>query len=51
MEMKYILADTAFAIGVLAGTMFTGASEREIDRLERGLVYSIAASPWLRKET
>lgn len=49
--MKYILADTAFAIGVLAGAMFNGASEREIDRLERGLAYAIAASPCLHKET
>jgi hypothetical protein len=38
--MKWDLADAAFAIGVLAGAIFTEAPEREINRLERGLVHA-----------
>lgn len=39
-ELKLSMAETAFAIGVLAGAIFHGASGREIDRLERGLVHA-----------
>jgi hypothetical protein len=35
--LKAGLADTGFAIGVLFGAMLYGASEQEIDKLERGL--------------
>ncbi len=43
--MKWTLADAAYSIGVLAGAIFTGAPEKEIDRLERGLVYSASLRP------
>ena len=43
--MKWALADTSFAIGVLAGAIFTSADPRQIDRLERGLCHAIAARP------
>lgn len=42
-EMKWAVADASFGIGVLAGAIFTGAPEKEIDRLERGLVYAAGA--------
>jgi hypothetical protein len=35
--LRWETAETSFQIGVLAGAMFSGASDREIDRLERGL--------------
>lgn len=44
MELKMTLAEVAFAIGVFAGSLFSGlASQREIDRLERGLVWAITS--------
>lgn len=43
------LADTGFAIGVLAGFMFHGASEAEIDRLERGFIHANARRWWYRE--
>ena len=39
-EMRRNLAETTFAVGVLFGAMVHGASDREIDRLERGLVHA-----------
>ena len=42
-EMKCMMADGAFAIGVLAGAIFTGADPRIIDRLERGLCHAISS--------
>ena len=44
--MKWALADTAFAIGVLAGAIFSGAKPRKIDRLERGLAHATASRHW-----
>ena len=43
--LKWTLADTSFAIGVLAGAIFTGASAREIDKLERGLLHATLSRP------
>jgi hypothetical protein len=43
--MKWALADASFAIGVLAGAIFTTADPQQIDRLERGLCHAIAARP------
>jgi hypothetical protein len=40
-DLKMHTAETAFKIGVLAGQIFSGASDREIDRLERGLAFSL----------
>lgn len=43
-EMKFCLAEIAFAIGTLAGSVFPGtASRAEIDRLERGLVWAVTS--------
>lgn len=43
-EIKEALAEVAFAIGVLAGSVFPGtASKQEIDRLERGLVWAVTS--------
>ena len=39
-DFKWHATETAFQIGVLAGVIFTGASDREIDRLERGLFHA-----------
>ena len=49
-NLKWNTADTAFAIGVLAGSIFAGASKREIDRMERGLVHATASRRWQCKE-
>lgn len=43
---RFPLAATAFAIGVFAGRVFQGASKREIDKMEWGLVHAIISSPW-----
>ena len=43
-------AETAYQIGVLAGPMFSGASDREIDRLERGLIHAIVSRSWRCKD-
>lgn len=39
-KMGWLLADLSFATGVLAGAMFTGASEQEVNRLERGILHA-----------
>jgi hypothetical protein len=39
-NLRMDTADTAFQIGILAGAIFSGASDREIDRLERGLIHA-----------
>ena len=49
-RLKIETADTAFQIGVLAGAIFAGCSDREIDRLERGLVHATVSRPWRVKE-
>ncbi len=36
----------AFQLGMFAGFIFSGASEKEIDRLERALVHATAARHW-----
>jgi hypothetical protein len=45
------LADTGFALGVLFGAMVQGASEQEIDRLDRGFIHSNARRWWYREGT
>lgn len=45
-ELKLSLAETAFAVGVLAGAMFHGASKLEVDKLERGLVHATTSRHW-----
>ena len=42
-DLKMHTAETTFKIGVLAGAMFSGASDRDIDRLERGLAFSLTS--------
>jgi hypothetical protein len=49
-DLKWKTAETAFQIGVLAGAMFSGASDREIDRLERGLIHATVSRGWRCKE-
>jgi hypothetical protein len=36
-------AESGFKNGVLAGAIFAGASDCEIDRLERGLAFSLVS--------
>lgn len=43
MRLRESLAEIAFAVGVLAGSVFQGADPKEIDRLEKGLVKAVAA--------
>jgi hypothetical protein len=43
-------AETAFQIGVLAGAIFSGASDREIERLERGLIHATVSRGWRCKD-
>jgi hypothetical protein len=45
-NLRVDMAQAAFAIGVLAGAVFHGASEREIDRLERGLIHATCSRHW-----
>ena len=49
-NLKMETAETAFQIGVMAGAMFAGCSEREIDRLERGLIHAIVSRSWRCKD-
>ena|SRR5687767_12649310 len=49
-NLRMDTAETAFQIGVMWGAMATGASDREIDRLERGLIHATAAKPWRCKD-
>ncbi|MDP2601887.1 MAG: hypothetical protein Q8S00_04760 [Deltaproteobacteria bacterium] len=49
-HLKWYTADAGFMIGVLAGAIFAGASQREIDRMERGLVHATASRRWQCKE-
>ena len=49
-ELKWRTAETSFHIGVLAGAMFAGCPDREIDRLERGLIHAIVSRGWRFKE-
>jgi hypothetical protein len=49
-EMRRNLAEAAFAIGVFFGAMVHGASEQEIDRLERGLIHATASLHWQVKK-
>jgi hypothetical protein len=48
--LRWKTAETSFQIGVLAGPIFSGASDREIDRLERGLIHAIVSRRWRCKE-
>jgi hypothetical protein len=45
-NLKWQTAETAYQIGMLAGAMFSGASDREIDRLERGLIHATVSRKW-----
>jgi hypothetical protein len=49
-NMKMDIAETAFQLGVLAGPIFSGASDREIDRLERGLIHATVSRRWRCKD-
>ena len=49
-NLKWQSAETAFHIGILAGAIFSGASDREIDRLERGLVHATVSRGWRCKD-
>ena len=48
-SLRWEMADAAFAIGVLAGAIFTGSPERDVDRLEKGLVHATASRRWICK--
>ena len=48
--LKWKTAETSFQIGVLHGAMSTGASDREIDRLERGLIHATVSRGWRCKD-
>ena len=48
--LRWKTAETSFQIGVLAGAMFSGASDREIDRLERGLIHATVSRGWRCKD-
>jgi hypothetical protein len=50
-NLKWETAWTSFQIGVLAGAIFAGCSDREIDRLERGLVHATVSRRWRVKPT
>ena len=45
-NLKWVGQETAFQIGIFAGFIFSGASEAEIDRLEKALVLATAARHW-----
>jgi hypothetical protein len=45
------MTDTGFALGILFGAMVDGASEQEIDKLERGFIDSITRWWWHREGT
>jgi hypothetical protein len=49
-EMRRNLAEATFAIGVFFGAMVHGASDREIDGLERGLVHATVSLHWQVKK-
>jgi hypothetical protein len=49
-ELLWKAIDTAFHIGVLGGAIFAGASDREIDRIERGLIHATVSRHWRVKE-
>jgi hypothetical protein len=49
-NLKSETAETAFQVGVLAGAIFAGCSDREIDRLERGLIHATVSRNWRCKE-
>ena len=49
-NLRWQTAETAFQIGILQGAILAGCSDREIDRLERGLIHATAAKPWLSKD-
>ena len=42
-------ADTGFKIGLLAGVIFSGCSDKTIDRFERGLVVALQCDPNVTK--
>jgi hypothetical protein len=49
-NLRMDTAETAFQIGVMWGAMATGASDREIDRLERGLIHATVSRGWRCKD-
>ncbi len=42
--------ETAFQIGMLEGFVFAGSSEKEVQRMERGLAYASSVRHWEVKE-
>jgi hypothetical protein len=48
--LRWRTAETAFHIAILAGPIFAGASDREIDRLERGLIHATVSRGWRCKD-
>jgi hypothetical protein len=42
-------AETAFKIGMLAGAIFAGCSKEQVDRFERGMVFSLMSDNRLVK--
>ena len=49
-ELYYWSTQTAVAFGMLAGAIYADCPTATIDRFERGLVTSLAASHWIVKE-
>jgi hypothetical protein len=43
--LKWQTAEAAFQIGIFQGAIFAGCSDREIDRLERGLIHATVSQP------
>jgi hypothetical protein len=42
-ELKMDTAETGFKIGILAGVIFAGCSKEQVDRFERGMVFSLTS--------
>jgi hypothetical protein len=49
-NLKWQTSETAFQIGILQGAIFAGCSDREIDRLERGLIHATVSRKWRCKD-
>jgi hypothetical protein len=48
-ELEMDTAETAFKIGMLAGAIFAGCSKEQVDRFERGMVFSLMSDNRLAK--
>ncbi len=49
LNLKSYAADTGFKIGLLAGVIFSGCSDKTIDRFERGLFVALQCDPNVTK--